>query len=302
MKPIKKKPNNSFLSFFLAPFRIAAISGKKFYSDDCFTLSSSISFVFILSIIPFATLNLFIFSTLQKMFFPEQFMVENIKNFIAREMTHFIPLISEEWVKTNIFQSLNSLKSFKIINFVLLPVIGSLVFKTLETSYRRIFRLSGRHLLFGQILHAVLAISIVLMLFITSFTWNIISAPLHQLTDQLNGTAYFASIDHFMNNNPFLANINFLSIFIILVFYMVTIKIFLNVKINTLYILFSGITFCGLWILARLLFQTYIEHVSKVNIIYGSLSSIIIILLWIFYSSIALLFSVELLYVLHSHD
>ena len=40
--------------------------------------------------------------------------------------------------------------SFKAINFLMLPIISGLIFKTLETSYRRIFELPARHLLFGQ--------------------------------------------------------------------------------------------------------------------------------------------------------
>jgi uncharacterized BrkB/YihY/UPF0761 family membrane protein len=35
-------------------------------------------------------------------------------------------------------------------------------------------------------------------------------------------------------------------------------------------------------------------------VLYGSLSSVIVILMWIFYSSLALLFSVEVLHNLHS--
>ncbi|MBW1957869.1 MAG: hypothetical protein JRF31_06980 [Deltaproteobacteria bacterium] len=38
------------------------------------------------------------------------------------------------------------------------------------------------------------------------------------------------------------------------------------------------------------------------NLLYGSLSSVIVILLWIFYSSAALLYSVEVMYVLHSRQ
>jgi uncharacterized BrkB/YihY/UPF0761 family membrane protein len=42
-----------------------------------------------------------------------------------------------------------------------------------------------------------------------------------------------------------------------------------------------------------------VQHISEVNLLYGSLSSVILVLMWIFYSSMALLFSVEVMHVLH---
>jgi uncharacterized BrkB/YihY/UPF0761 family membrane protein len=51
---------------------------------------------------------------------------------------------------------------------------------------------------------------------------------------------------------------------------------------------------------ARQIFGVYIQHISEVNILYGSLSSVIVILMWVFYSSMALLFSIEVMFVLHS--
>ena len=66
------------------------------------------------------------------------------------------------------------------------------------------------------------------------------------------------------------------------------------------YRLLSAVLFSVLWIFARGLFKLYLLHISRVNLLYGSLSSVIVILLWIYYSSAALLYSVEVMYVLHS--
>jgi membrane protein len=92
---------------------------------------------------------------------------------------------------------------------------------------------------------------------------------------------------------------NLLSAVVLIVFYLVTIKLFLNVKIRLRYRLSSAVVFCLLWIAARKLFSLYISHITEVNLLYGSLSSVIVILMWIFYSALALLFSVEILYALH---
>ena len=284
---------------FLSKLKIFADSFKNLYEDDCLTQSSSISFVFLLSIIPFAMLNIFIFNLIQRIAFPDFTLAENIRDFFAKEMVRFIPIISEEWIKSRLVYSKKALASFRIINFILLPIVSSLLFKTLETSYRKIFRLPGRHLLFSQAFYALLAIFIALLLFITSFTWNIISPPFIRVISTFDKIEYFKNINLLLNNNPLIPKINFLSVLLIIIFYFVTVKIFLNIKIKLFHTLISGLVFCLLWVIAREIFQLYIEHISNVNLVYGSLSSIIIILLWIYYSSVALLYSIELLHLLH---
>jgi membrane protein len=286
----------------LFPFRVVVFAFKKFLHDDCISLSSSISFVFILSIIPFATLNTFIFRAIQKLVFSDNSFAEFLQHVLAKEMVKFIPLITEEWVNANIFQPHTARASFTVINLCLLPIVSGLVFKTMETAYRRIFSLPGRHLFFGQVLYAMVTVFIVLLFFITSFTWSIVSAPLLEIIRALAANSYFIPINTFLNTHPIILKINFVSIVTILLFYFATIKIFLPVfSIALRHILCSGIVFCTLWLLARIFFQVYVQHISRVNVVYGSLSSIVIILLWIFYSSIALLYSIEILYVLNIH-
>lgn len=284
---------------FLSKLRLFTGSFKNLYKDDCLTQSSSISFVFLLSIIPFAMLNIFIFNFIQRIVFPDFTLAENIRNFFAKETAQFIPLISEEWIKSRLVYSSKALASFRIINFILLPIVSSLLFKTLESSYRRIFRLPSRHLIFSQVFYALLAIFLGLLLFITSFTWNIISSPFMRLIGIFDKIEYFNTISQFLNNHPLVRRINLLSVVLIFIFYFVTVKVFLNIKIKKLHVFLSGLLFCMLWIIAREIFQWYVEHISGVNLVYGSLSSIIIILLWIYYSSAALLYSIEFLHLIH---
>ena len=97
-----------------------------------------------------------------------------------------------------------------------------------------------------------------------------------------------------------LSKVNFFSAFLIVAFFFLTVRIFLAVKIKFLHTAVAALIFSLLWIIAREIFQLYVGHVTRLNLIYGSLSSIIIILLWIFYSSLTLLFSVEILYFLHT--
>jgi membrane protein len=139
----------------------------------------------------------------------------------------------------------------------------------------------------------------------SNFIWIILSTIVsHTITAISNLTAL--SDTPYVNQVAELAmsvftshRINLLSILVLIVFYLVTIKLFLNIKIKLRHRLVSAVIFCILWIVARQLFSVYISHITEVNVLYGSLSSVIVILMWIFYSSLALLFSVEVLYALH---
>ena len=266
--------------------------------DDCFTLSLAVSFVFLLSIIPFATLSIIIVDFVQKLFFSQTDWTGQLTEILADEMNQVIPFVSREWMKSHVINS-NAHGSFRVINFLMLPIISGLIFKTLETSYRKIFQMPPRHLLFGQAVYVTMSIFTVLLFFITNFTWIIMSTSITRLLNTINKTPY---LDHFYQLLVSSANslqINGASVLVMSGFFLVTVKLFLNVQIKLRYQILAGLIFCLLWVVARNFFGFYVQNITEVNLLYGSLSSVILLLMWIFYSSMALLFSIEVLYVLH---
>jgi len=266
--------------------------------DDCFTLSLAVSFVFLLSIIPFATLSIMIVDFVQKLLFAQANWTGQLTEILADEMNQVIPFVSREWMKSHVINS-NTHGSFRIINFLMLPIISGLIFKTLETSYRKIFQLPARHLLFGQAVYVTMSIFAVLLFFITNFTWIILSTSISQLLNTINKTPYLDHLYQLVVSSANSLQINGASVLVMTGFFLVTVKLFLNVKIKLRYQILAGLIFCLLWIVARNFFGFYVQNITEVNLLYGSLSSVILLLMWIFYSSMALLFSIEVLYVLH---
>jgi YihY family inner membrane protein len=271
----------------------------KFARDDCVTLSLSISFVFLLSIIPFTTLSILIFDLVKGFFVSNSICGGNISETLTEEISHIIPFISKEWIKSHVVNP-DAYASFKAINFLMLPIISGLFFKSLEASYRKIFQLPPRHLLFGQAFYVIISVFAGLLFFMSNFIWIIISTVIAHILNAVNNTPYVNQISKLAFSAFTSHRINLISAAVLAVFYLVTIKLFLNIKIQLRHRLASAVVFCLLWIMARKLFSLYIRHVTEVSVLYGSLSSVIVILMWIFYSSLALLFSVELLYTLHS--
>ena len=145
-----------------------------------------------------------------------------------------------------------------------------------------------------------MSIFAILLFFVLNFIWIIFSSALPPLLDMINTTPYFTSAVETIKLCITYQPVNLLSVIIILLFYLTTVKLFLNIKIKFRFQLLSGVLFCILWMVARQIFGVYIQHISEVNILYGSLSSVIVILMWVFYSSMALLFSIEVMFVLHS--
>jgi membrane protein len=271
----------------------------KFAQDDCVTLSLSISFVFLLSIIPFSTLSILIFDLVKGFFVSSAGWAGNISETLAEEINHIIPFISKEWIKSHVVNP-DAYGSFKTINFLMLPIISGLFFKSLEASYRKIFQLPPRHLLFGQAFYVIISVFAGLLFFMSNFIWIILSTVISPILHAANNTPYVNQISKLAFSAFTSHRINLLSAMVLVVFYLVTIKLFLNNKIRLRHRLASAVVFCFLWIVARKLFSLYISHITEVSVLYGSLSSVIVILMWIFYSSLALLFSVELLCTLHS--
>ena len=241
-------------------YRLFSVSFEEFVRDDCFTLSLSISFVFLLSIIPFATLSILIFDFIQNLFFPNNNWAAQITERLIDQIGQVIPFVSKGWVKTQI--NPHAYASFKTINFLMLPLISGLFFKTLDTSYRKIFQLPSRHLLLGQAISILMSIFVVLLFFVLNFIWIIISASIPHFFSFINAAPYLTNIVSttmiFVTYLP----VNVISGLVILLFYLSTIRLFLNIKIKYLYRFISGIIFCLLWLFARKIFGVYIQQIS----------------------------------------
>ncbi len=287
------------MSVHIPGYNLLAASINNFMKDDCITLSLSVSFVFLLSIIPFSTLSILVFDFIKGYFIANAAWTSNISEILADEINHIIPFVSKNWIKSNVINP-DAYRSFKTINFLMLPIISGLFFKSLEASYRKIFQLPSRHLLFGQAFYVIITIFAGLLFFMSNFIWIILSTIGSHILNTINNTPYVNQVSKLAMDTFTSHRFNLLSAAVLIVFYLVTIKLFLNVKIRLWHRLASAIIFCLLWLIARHLFSLYVSHITEVSVLYGSLSSVILILLWIFYSSVALLFSVEVLHSLHT--
>ena len=276
-------------------FRNAAV---KFIDDECLTLASSIAYYFLLSIIPFMALMIILFNIIARIISVYQAEQISITALITERMADFIPLVSPEWIHRHLINP-ESVKSFTIMGIILLPIISSFIFNILETSYRRIFKLPPRHLLISRAIYPVGIVTLIMLVFVVVFIANVATtAVIHfiHLSPQLERVFVF------IHGLPLPMGIYLISPVVFVLFVMVTTAVFLNIRIRFKYQLFSGLFFYLLWLAAKVLFGLYITRISSLTVIYGSLSSIIIILIWIYYAALALLFTMEIMHELHIRD
>ena len=268
---------------------------SSFGKDECFLLASSISFYFLLSIIPFVALAMIIFSFAAKMisiYVTSDFVVSRV---ITENIREILPFVSQQWIEQYVVHP-GSAKSLTITSLLILPVISSFIFDALEISYRRIFKLPKRHFLLSKTVYLGFIIMIIVLMFLATFFSNILASTIAGLA-QTN--PYIGKLYGLFVKLPLLFHLNMISPVVFVLFFMVTVAIFLNIKIPLKYQLFSGLLFYFMWFCAKVLFGLYLATISRLTLIYGSLSSIIIILIWVYYSALALLFSVEVLHQLH---
>ncbi len=280
--------------FYYSAFVIA---GRNFIQDDCSTVSSSISFVFLLAIIPFSALFLFLLNMFQNIFLPG-LLPDNLVAVLVEDINLLVPFISRDWVQTHLVDSLG-LGSFTTINLLTLPIISGLMFKSLDEAFRRIFNLPKRSLIRGQAVYAAMSIYAILIFFMANFIWALASDATRQLQRSIENLIYIRDIYVVALDYFSVPQFNVVSLLLMVLFFLATVKLFLSIRIKIHHRLIAGTLFGLLWILARTLFGLYIQNVARINVLYGSLGSVCILLLWIFYSSVAMLYSVEFMYVLH---
>ena len=278
-------------------YRVFLIAGRNFVRNDCTTISSSISFVFLLAVIPFSALFLFVLNLLQHLFLPELFPGDMV-GILVEDIHQLIPFVSREWVRTHLVDSVG-LGSFTTINLLMLPIISGLLFKTLDQAFRKIFNIPRRSLFSGQVAYAAMSIFAIACFFMFNFIWTLVSDTAWQLQQSVEQAAYLSSLYARALDLFSLSQMNLVSGLILVLFFLTTVKLFLNIEIKRRHRLMAGALFGVLWIGARECFGLYIQNVSRINVLFGSLGSVCIILLWVYYSSVALLYSVEFMYALH---
>jgi membrane protein len=258
-------------------FRLFVDALKKFNEDHCFLLSSGIAFVLLLCIIPLLLLAL---ALIGSYLFSDQEVLNNISEYLKDMFPSLDPRM-----RKSILKIVQDRRIVGLLGIGGLLWTSTWFFGSLGSALNIIFRVKkSRGLLQGKAVNLfmlVLAGTLLLMSMALSSVITIFQGYLFKFP--LNIGFIFQPILRYLI--PFL--LTFCMFFLIY-------KIAPRKRISSLIALKATIVATILWEVAKQLFGWYILHMGKFSVVYGSLATLAIFLLWIYYTSAIFLFGGEI--------
>ena len=247
--------------------------GKSFLEHDCFNLAANISFFAILSLIPLLMITMsvagYVLGSSQDLF-----------NQIISAVTSVLPTGQEE-----LTSSLNKIVKGRSgvggVGVIFLLFIASLLFSSVEHALDAVFQsVKKRNFLHSRALSIALVFGFVFVLFTPTIvglfqsvlsTFNIM-IPLGEIA---TSKAFFAAI--------------------MALSFVAAVMIIPNHDVKFRFAIIGGVFFATGTGIAKHLFRLYIFHsFDRYNVIYGSLSVLVVSIIWIYYLTLILLLSSEL--------
>lgn len=247
-----------------------------FVRNECFYLAASISFYLILSIVPLSLLILTLFGYL---------VGENQE--LYRFLLSGILILFPSVVK-GITEELRSVITYRGINIFMLCVYSVLslqLFYSMERAMNIIFRVPRKRHFLLFIFWSIFIVTLLFIFLLLSFTISSSADLLHTypvtFIDIEVGTRAAILLKYIA---PFvLVLMTFTAIYVIIP----------RVKVSWRNALAGAVFVTVLWEVAKYFFAYYVRNVVQLGTIYGSLTTFVIFLLWIFYCSSIFLLGAE---------
>lgn len=248
-------------------------SFKDFYIDEGIFLSAALAFFSILSIMP---LSMFVVNILLNII-----QEEKIIKFVYGKLVNIFPEIEFQTLKI-LKRSLAS-KEVSTGSLILYGIFSLQLFTAIEFSLNKIFNISNKRNFIKSFLMSFFMIAIIITLSAASFTVSyIIKAFQPLLAPELHIVTSF-----------FLKNV--LSFLLILTLAMLVYKIIPNKKIKFKLALTGAIITTTLIEIAKYIFTFYVSEVINMSTLYGTVFTLPILLMWLFYVWSVFLYGAEVI-------
>jgi membrane protein len=265
-------------------FRISGLlwqALKKFNEDSGFFLSAGIAFNILINLIPFILLLIALVGTVL-------YNDQEVLDYIHAYSRDLAPALDPKVMK-NLMDVIQNRQIVGILGFVGLLWFSTWLFSSLRIAFNIVFRVEkSRGLLLGigiDLLMILLAGILLLLSMILSSGAAFLPAYQGRIPIAIGPTVQWL-IEYLL---PFL--LTFCMFFLIF-------KIVPNKKIHIKSALQAALFTGLLWEVAKHLFTWYVVHLAQYSIFYGSLSTPVILVLWVYYSSTILIVGGEFAYFL----
>jgi len=249
---------------------------KEIYTDlknhDLFNLSANISFFAIVSLFPLIMILVSVMGYFMGTDAP-------IVSQIADSITSIIPGAREIFL-SNIQNIVDQRSSLGWFGFVFLLLMSTILFTSIENSLNKIFNCTSSRSFLNSRLLSIGVIAIVLLFLCLPSVFRLLDAGLDKY-------GYSFPIGEYIHGKYFSVIFAFLA-------FIVTVKIIPHKKVNFRYAFIGGIIYTLGIAVAKYIFQWYIGiSFSRYNVVYGSLTAVILSVIWIYYLVLIFLISAE---------
>ena len=197
-----------------------------------------------------------------------------------------MPFLGEDFID-RLRGMITNREAYGITGLVILLITSGLVFRTLELAFARIFK-TGRHrsMVASQLLFVVF-LGALGLLFLGVHYLGVLSSSFYSARD----VAFNERFSQFLSEHVVLRFM--VTIVTASLVFIVLLKYFSKERVRLKFALAGGLLFSLMWMLAIQIFGYYLTHVARFSLLYGSLATLAIIVVWIFYSACILLLCAE---------
>jgi membrane protein len=254
---------------------------RKFNDDNGFFLSSGIAFNILINLIPFIMLLLALVGTY---LYNDQEVLDHIRAYFRDVAPALDPKVME-----NLTDVMQNRRIVGILGFVGLLWFSTWVFSSLQIALNIVFRVEkSRGILRG--------IAIDLLMILLAGILLLVSMILSSAVTFLQG--YHGQIPVAIGPTIQWILKYLLPFFFTFCMFFSIYKIVPNKRVHIKSALQAALFASLLWELAKHLFAWYVVHLAGYSIFYGSLSTLVVFVLWVYYSSTILVVGGEFVYFL----
>ncbi len=270
---------------------VARDTVRAFASDDGLVTAAGISFFALLSLIPFLMLVLslagFLMEHLGRSPADHQQLFQQLESYLRTA----IPVLEQD-VLQRLQELVRRKTTYGITGALFLMVTAGLVFRSLEIAFAKVFALEKRRTIWkSQLLISVFIVAAGLSLLAIHLV-GVIAA--NMFTAGEGGVA--GQISEFLQRHGALRVLA--TILATMLTFWILVRFFSGSRISRRSLAIASAFFALLWLAAARLFGLYVKWVAKFSLVYGSLASLAVVVVWIFYSCCILVLCAELVAVL----
>jgi membrane protein len=240
----------------------------SFFRDECLQLAASITYFLIVSIVPLGLLVVALFG----------YMLggnQELYQYLLSRLTEFFPAVTSGI--TNELRNLITYKGISLITLIIYSFLALQLFYSVEHAMDVIFKVPKRRHFLLSLLWTILIVTLVIIFWVMSFTVSSLADVFRAYSINIFGVAVSESAAIFLK---------YVAPFVLILLTVTTVyKIVPHVRISTRDAFAGALLVTVLWEAAKHIFTLLVSNVSYIGTIYGSLTTFILFLLWMYYLS-----------------